>query len=618
MSWENDPIVSDGQDWQNDPIVRKRSVLDEFGRQAGLTVRAGAQGLAGLAGIPANAAGAAYNLTAGALGAPRANIDLRGSVSDLLTRLGLPQPESNVEQFSGAVGEGMTGGGGAAKLAGAIPATARTILAASPFAQTVQAGIGGGAAEVTRQSGGGPVAQMVAGAVAPMVVAPAVAMTQAAGRGARELLRPTTGRGQEQVAADVLGRLALDKTRSISNLSEYNALKAIEEATGKPVVGVQGSKPTAGAVSADYGLIGAQQLLERGAANPDFAQRYAINNQARLNELAKLKANPEQVAAYVARRETLTGPLRENAFDKAKGPVDLGPVAERVGELIATPAGGRAESTKALRWITDRLEKYANEGRNDPRNAYALHQDIGDLVAGKITDGSGSALRLAGGLANDVKKTLATQIDAVAPGFKKYLETYSRLSKPIDRLEAITGRLGGEDLTRVTNATPLVSNGAGAFPLSQAKMRNAVADIGNTLPVGPRGLPLAPRQSDIFGRVMGELNADTLASRGGKMPGSDTYQNMATANFLSGILGDSLGKSSAGKLLTKPLQWIYGPTGIEGNINDAITRAFLDPKEMERLLRMARSVRKSPTLLDAMGSEVGALGSGLLGSVITR
>ena len=577
----------------------KRTATQELGRQAGLTARYGIEGLAGIPGIFINP----FQQAAGGK-------TMTQATSDLLTRFGLPKEETEAEKLSGAISRGLAGGGGTARLASAIPAAVNAapaainnIFAQQPLAQTLQAGIGAGAGEATRQAGGGDVAQLLASAIAPTGVTGTSSIAQAAARGVNELRRPLTQTGAKQIAADVLGNLAVDKKGALQNIDQYLEMQQ------RGPVGVPGSKPTAGAVSADYGLIGGEQLASRGPANPDFAARFAANNEARLADLGRLNATAEQVAAYAAKREAITTPLREQALASTT-PVNFSPVVDKITRVTVTPEGGRAESQKALTWLTQRVSTYLDDGRVDPRNAYELYKDIGELVKGKVQTDKGP-LRLAGGLANEVKKALGEEIDKAAPGFSNYLEHYSRLSKPIERLEAITERLGGAGLSKVTNATPLVGPGGPSFGLSQAKMRQQVGNIEKDLPVGPRGLPLAPRQADVLGRVMGDLNSEVLAARGGKMPGSDTYQNIATANLLESVLGKTLSQAGASKLAGSPFSLAYRP--LEARIRNIIDEAYLDPKKMAELLRMARTKRQGVGFNELLTTSGQNIYGGLLG-----
>lgn len=585
----------------------RRTMTEEAGRQAALAGRSVVTGLTALPNIVGDAANAAINYGirgVNALGGNVPELPLPSAkTQELMTRAGVPVPETAAEKFTSAVNSAVTGFGPwvkGAQMAGAAAQQTPMLRAmlTQPMAETAAVATGAGASNVVEQAGGGPAWQAAAGALTPMAMGGAVGAVQTAGRTVNEIRRPLTQKGAEQIAADTVGRLVQDKSTALTNLGKYNTT---------PGVGVPGSKPTAAAVAGDYGLAGAEQLLARGDNNPLFAVRQAQNNAARLDDLAKLNATEKAVAFYTNKRDTITAPLRDAAFDNAQGPVNYIPVAEKIAALSSTAAGGKAESQRALEWLAKRLGKYNEEGRVDPRNAYALYQDIGDLVAGRVVDGNGSALRLAGGLANEVKKELGREIERSAPGFQKYLAHYARLSKPIDRLQTITERLGGQDLTRVTNATPMVTGDGAGFALSQAKMRNAVADIG-------KETRLAPRQSDVLSRVTGELNADTFASRGGKQPGSDTYQNIASANFVRRMLGDTLAESGIGRAVQGPLNLVNRP--FESRVNDLVTKAFLDPKYMEELLRKARTSRGNPTLTGLLDYSTPRMAGGLLGSVL--
>ena len=571
----------------------KPGMLDSLKRAAGLTARYAVEGPAQLAGIVAN---------------PITQLAGRGnwtdSVSRLLTSAGLPQPEGEGEKISAEVSRAIAGGAplvrGAQALAGSMKAAPGVIkaMAGAPVAEIASQGIGAGAAQATRESGGPEWAALLASVAAPMGVQGAVSAARQSGRALNELRRPLTRGGAEQVAADTLGRLTQDKTTALRNLNNYTAAQR-----SGATIGVPGSRPTSGAVAADYGLIGGEQAIARGDANPLFAARRAENNAARVGDLAGLNATKDQVAKYVQKRDTITAPLRDAAFGNSKGPVDFDKVNAAVARLRQTPEGGKQETGRALDILSDWITTRQAEGRVSPRDAYALHQDINDLIRGKIKDDRGS-VKLAAGMATQVKQQLADAIEQSAPGFRKYLATYSRLSRPIERLEAIGKSLGGANLSKVTNAMPQVTPDGAAYTLSQDKMRRAIESIGEkTRP--------AARQSDVLSRVLGDLNAEAVASRGGKMPGSDTYQNIASANFVNRMLGDSLADSGVGALLTKSVGLPMKP--FERRINDMIVKAYLDPEEMARLLAKARTDRGAPTLAGMLSQSGATSLGGLLG-----
>lgn len=575
------------------------SMLDSLGRAAGLTARYAVEGPAQLAGIVLNPMTVAAN---------------RGkwtdSVSRLLTSAGLPEPQSSGEKVSAEISRAIAGGAplvraaqSAAAGAQAVPGVVRA-MANAPVAEMLSQGIGAGAAQGVREEGGPEWAALMASVVAPMTAQGAVGVAKQGAKAINEFRRPLTHGGAEQIAADTLGRIAHDKTVSVRNLNDYVSAKAAERAGG-PTVGVPGSKPTAGAVAADYGLIGGQQAIERGPASTLFANRYADNNAARLADLAKLRATEEQIAAYIAKRDKLTAPLRNAALDNASGPVNLDKVRGVVDRLRKTPEGGRQETARALNTLDNWISTRTNEGRTSAKDAYELHKDINDLISGKVLDDKG-VVRLAAGMAAQVKRDLADEINNVAPGFSKYLKAYAALSKPIDRLQVISDRLGGANLTKVTNSLPQLTPDGASYTLSQDKVRRATDAINNET-------RLAPRQSDVLSRVLGDLNASAAAARGGKAPGSDTYQNIAAANFVNRMLGESLAQSGAGRVATKSLGLVTKP--FESRINDMIINAYLDPEEMARLLAKSRTTRGSPTLSGLLSQSGATSLGGLLGGI---
>jgi acyl CoA:acetate/3-ketoacid CoA transferase len=88
---------------------------------------------------------------------------------------------------------------------------------------------------------------------------------------------------------------------------------------------------------------------------------------------------------------------------------------------------------------------------------------------------------------------------------------------------------------------------------------------------------------------------------------------LASANFISRILGETAAQSGAGKMAAGPLNMAFRP--LEARINDQIVEAFEDPKKLEALLRKARTSRKG--LLSLTGTQdfaVPRLSGGLLGS----
>lgn len=131
----------------------KRSTGENLLRQLGLTARAGLTGVTALPAMVGDAIGA----------------DSSGAVQRLADTIGLPKPENAVERVSQDVAGAMAGTGGIGLFAGAakpisgIGIAAKDLLTREMGAQTASAAAASGAGGITRESGGGSVAQLAAG-----------------------------------------------------------------------------------------------------------------------------------------------------------------------------------------------------------------------------------------------------------------------------------------------------------------------------------------------------------------------------------------------------------------------------------------------------------------------
>ena len=148
-------------------IDERRSPGGEVLRQLGLTVRAGAEGTAGLLGLASDPIASLINL---ALEDESKLQTLHGSVSQLLTSAGVPEPETTAERIVQATAQAIAAGGGsvaaARGLAGVAtnPATRATAaeLAKLPLGQLTGGGAAGLAGQATQEAGGGTAAQLAA------------------------------------------------------------------------------------------------------------------------------------------------------------------------------------------------------------------------------------------------------------------------------------------------------------------------------------------------------------------------------------------------------------------------------------------------------------------------
>lgn len=187
MTLKNDDVLWDDDIvWDNtqEPLVERGTAAVR--RQAQLTARHTLEGLAGTAGIFSNPISAAWNLTAGNLGAPRINNNVSDAVGNFLDRAGFARPKTPVEQFVGAVSRPVAGGGGTIAAAQRVAGPIASLLSSGPAMQGISAATGGAAGEIARQAGAPEDWQLAAslgGAFAPS------ALTAGLGGTTRALMR---------------------------------------------------------------------------------------------------------------------------------------------------------------------------------------------------------------------------------------------------------------------------------------------------------------------------------------------------------------------------------------------------------------------------------------------
>lgn len=146
-------------------LAPQRPMTEELMRQAGLTGRYGLEGLGSIVDLAQAPIRGAINLAM-----PKDRqlqpVSLGGSIADVL---GLPQPETGTERVVGDISRAISGTGGVMKLAGGLAPTTNigrniaTSLSANAPTQLAGAVGAGGASGLTREAGGGEVAQMLAG-----------------------------------------------------------------------------------------------------------------------------------------------------------------------------------------------------------------------------------------------------------------------------------------------------------------------------------------------------------------------------------------------------------------------------------------------------------------------
>lgn len=207
----------------------KQSQRGSFVRDAGLSVRSG---LEGIAGIPDFFGGPVRWALEKTVGPQTTFTELADRLSD---KIGLPEPETARERVMTDVNRALSGtvatmgaGGAAANLPGNAGLVGR-FLASNPRLQVAGAAAGAGASGVTRESGGGTGAQIAAGLVGGL--APSVATT-APQMVARGLVRGGEA-GRQTVQRNIDSFAAAGTTPTVGQAAANWRMRALESLQSK-------------------------------------------------------------------------------------------------------------------------------------------------------------------------------------------------------------------------------------------------------------------------------------------------------------------------------------------------------------------------------------------------
>ena len=452
---------------------------------------------------------------------------------------------------------------------GIVPAV-KSLLSENLGLQTTGAVGGALASQLAAQAGAGPVGQTVA-ALGGGVLAPGAAQT-VAGRtavGGKEFVRPFTEAGREVITGNILRQLAANPEQAMVQAGQYQAP-------------LRGYTPTTAQATKDIGLISAETAIRGLDTGGKFAAQASQANQVRSLVLNALAKDKDALDAAIARRDAVTGPMREQAFasstvtpETLQSSVTL--VAQKaIDDILASPAGARKPVQDAMNFALGRLK----DGTT-PERLYEVRKDLRDAAQGLLDSEKGS-YRLASGQLNSVINAIDDVLETAAPGYQKYLNTYRDASRRIDALKAAQDFRG-----KVLTTTPDPGN-VSDYIISQPAFTRAIRAVEKD-----PNTNLTQTQIGILKRVGKDLDEGVLA-RAAKVPGSDTFKNMSTANLIGGIVGKQLFGELSPALQSKinPFNWMYG--GSDEAIKAVLVDAMLDPKLASRLMAKASTTNVEP------------------------
>lgn len=536
--------------------------LSDLPRQLGLTARAAITGATSLPAIGADALTGLINLIAG----KQVMQPSSQALQSLMTRAGVPEPQTAQERVVQDIGGAMAGVSGPGLLAGKMGPVAKEFFMGSPQAQAAAA-IGGAAAGGTaRESDLGPVAQTLA-AITGSIAPGGVTASQALQRGAKEAVRPFTEAGREVITGNVLRSLARDPEAAIKAAESYQAK-------------VPGYTPTTAQATRDLGLVSAETPIRSMATMGQFEAQTSAANQARLKILDQLAKDKTALEGAIKKRDKITAPLREQAFSN---PVDetafntavYENVLGKIDAISASDVGARKTVQKAMDFARQTVEG----GLGSPTRLYEARKDLRDAAQG-LLDKEGSAYSLAKKQLEEVIRAVDDAIESGAPGYKDYLQKYATSSRGIERLEAAQEFRG-----KVLSTTPDPSR-VGDFLISQPAFTRAIR-------AAEKDTNLSKTQLAVLKRVAEDLDSGVL-NRAGRVPGSDTFKNLSTANIIGGVIGKQMFGEvpSAVNKTVAPLNWLYN--GTDDQIRELLVSAMLDPKLAADLMKKANVMTVEP------------------------
>lgn len=562
----------------------QRSRADELLRQLGLTARAGIEGGMALPSMVANVPYALMDVGIGLaqkMGANVPTLQQRGisatrSGQIIADILGLPNPETQMEQGVQSIAQAMGGAGSAARMAAAAAPrlasptaqqTAQT-LAQSPLAQVLAGGTAASATEAVKEMGGGTGAQLAAGLFGGAMIPGSAGGAQTVSRATREIVRPGTEAGREVIAGNVLRSLASDAERAIMAAEGYQA----------PIAGY---RPTTAQATRDIGLASAETPIRGLDQTGKFAQQQVEANRARMAILDRLAKDKDALERAAAKRDEVTSPLREEAFLKAQ---NVSPetfqsataltVNKTIDDILKSDVGARGTVIKTMNWAKEQLSRGTT-----PARMYEVRKDLRDAAQG-LLDKEGAAYSLAKRELEQVIRSVDDAIDAAAPGYKDYLDKYAKSSRGIERMEAAQQFRG-----RVMSTIPDPSN-IGEYLISQPSFTRAIR-------AAAEDTKLSKTQLAVLQRVSQDIDSGVLA-RATKVPGSDTFKNLSTANIIGGIVGKQMFGEvpPAFAKVVAPMNWLYN--GSDDAIRQLLVDAMLDPQLAAKMMRRATQATVEP------------------------
>lgn len=499
-------------------------------RQLALGARGVATGAMSLPLMAGDALNSLINLTG--LKLPMAS----ASAESLLTKAGAPTPRNDTEKLQHEISKGGTAGA-------LFPQTIAGPMV--PLMQGMSGGLSSGVSQGAENFGVNPMLSSGLGMAAGMVVPSSPDALMAAARGTKAVAQPFHQSGRESLVGDALTRMSTQPRNALMNMA----------GTQDDV-----SRLTTAQASRDPGLLATERALANlPGSGGRFANRYAEQNESRRALFNGMAKSLDDLNAAKNVRGKEAEKLYETAF--ATGPL------KPSEDLIAISKRPAFESA-----AKKAMEIAGNEGLNlgDPLNTmkglHYLKKGVDDLIEG-AKPGTNEFRALA-----KMKNDLLGVMDDLSPAYKTAREKFAEQSKPINQMEVLQ-ELRGKTLNSGLDVK-------GNRILSQAKFTSVVTDNMDEL-----RKTLSPQQMSNLKKIAEDLDYGKMSEMGGKVSGSNTFQNLSVANVLGAVLGKGAAESPMMQSALRPLGFLYKLP--ERQVEELMIEAMLDRNLAIRLMSRA-------------------------------
>ena len=376
---------------------------------------------------------------------------------------------------------------------------------------------------------------------------------------------------QERIVGQVLNRQATNPEQAAQTLARG----------GEQLV--PGSVPTTAQVARDPGLAAAETTVRGMDTGNRLGQRILDQQTARADEMQRLAGSQDDLDRLKDYRNLQTAGMREAAFDEGgmiTNPQDL---IDSFNALANRPGiKGKRSVRELIQKFKKEVELLATDPDDpevllpiDPRDMYAVRQEMSDMLYGKLGNDDKAVARLSRQQIGELQSIIDDEIEAVAPGFQDYLATYTAKSKPVNRMETL------QDIQRRAQSSS-TNLQTGDLVLTGPKFRNAL----NARKKEIARLPLSNKKR--INAIMRDLDRSSSATAPGiKAPGSDTFKNMSMASAIGTVFGEGRADSSLPKAISTSFQPLYAMTGSDEKMTEMLVQAMMDPELSARLMSRA-------------------------------